>query len=327
MLETATTVATSFAPTKALTGGNLEWQVTALDGAGQRLGASPWRAYTVKAGPTATTKVAISGSGRVGQALSIVAPDWDMPDVATSYVWLRNGSVINGATDTTYTPTADDLTRKITVRASGVRAGYGDGTSTSDPVTVVDGEQLSPTVAPSVTGQATVGSTLTANPGSWPSATTPSFSYQWLRNGVELSSARLSTYRVAATDAGARLSVRVTASPKGYKPTVITTNSVAVAKLASTVSVRVKPNPVRRTRQATVSGAVAVPGVSYPTGRVQVLLRTRVVKTITLTTTARGAYSVLLPRRSVGKYVVTVKYLGSAVANPSKRAVTLKVVR
>ena len=75
---------------------------------------------------------------------------------------------------------------------------------------------------PVISGQATVGSTLTATQGSWSGAPT-SFAYQWVRcpasGGVPdgsdcavLGGATTQAYVVSASDAGSRLRVRVTAS-------------------------------------------------------------------------------------------------------------------
>ncbi|MGO3884662.1 MAG: amidase domain-containing protein, partial [Mycetocola sp.] len=66
-------------------------------------------------------------------------------------------------------------------------------------------------------GTARVASTLKANPGQW--APSPSFSYQWLRNGAVISGATSANYKPAAADIKAQLSVRVTATAPGYEKT------------------------------------------------------------------------------------------------------------
>ena len=69
--------------------------------------------------------------------------------------------------------------------------------------------------APTITGKARVGKTLTANPGTWvPGRVT--FTYQWLRNGAPIAGATGSKYKLKNKDKGKRISVRVTGAKSGY---------------------------------------------------------------------------------------------------------------
>ena len=65
--------------------------------------------------------------------------------------------------------------------------------------------------APRITGGTSLGSTLTANVGTY--APAPSaYAYQWYRNGAAISGARYRTYRLTAADNGRSITVRVSAS-------------------------------------------------------------------------------------------------------------------
>jgi hypothetical protein len=88
---------------------------------------------------------------------------------------------------------------------------------------------------PSISGAATVGSTLTANAGTWTSGTT--LAYQWLRDGVAISGATRSTYAVVAADRGHKLSVMVTGSKDGFETVSKTSAAVAATDVFSTVPV------------------------------------------------------------------------------------------
>lgn len=66
------------------------------------------------------------------------------------------------------------------------------------------------TVAPSITGTATNGSTLTANPGTWTGRETPALTYQWNRAGVPVAGATASIYVLGAADVGSAMTVTVT---------------------------------------------------------------------------------------------------------------------
>ena len=81
-------------------------------------------------------------------------------------------------------------------------------------------------VAPSISGTLTVGSTLTAAAGTW--SNTPTYEYQWLRAGAVISGATASTYILVIGDSGAAISVRVTAvSSGGFRSETVTSAATA----------------------------------------------------------------------------------------------------
>jgi hypothetical protein len=83
------------------------------------------------------------------------------------------------------------------------------------------------TTAPSITGTATVGFTLTCNPGVWTNS--PSYSYQWLRNGTNIAlNGTNATYTLIGADAGAQVACRVTGTNAGGSANA-TSNAVTVA--------------------------------------------------------------------------------------------------
>ena len=84
------------------------------------------------------------------------------------------------------------------------------------------------TPVPTITGEPKVGSTLTAQAGTWsPSAT---LSDQWLRAGAAIAGATKSTYVPVAEDLGKSLTVRVTGSRAGYVTTPRTSDAVVVGE-------------------------------------------------------------------------------------------------
>jgi hypothetical protein len=93
------------------------------------------------------------------------------------------------------------------------------------------------TVRPTVSGNATVGSTLTASTGSWAGTPPLGFAYQWQRCDTAgtacapIPGATSSTYKVSSDDAGARLAVLVVA-----------TNAAGSAS-SSSVPTATVPNP------------------------------------------------------------------------------------
>jgi hypothetical protein len=74
------------------------------------------------------------------------------------------------------------------------------------------------TVAPSVIGTPATSELLAADKGTWLPAGV-SYQYQWLRDGIAITGATASTYRLSAADRGAMIHVRVTAiNPYGSAP-------------------------------------------------------------------------------------------------------------
>ncbi|QHC68112.1 choice-of-anchor D domain-containing protein [Rathayibacter sp. VKM Ac-2759] len=174
---------------------------------------------TSVSGPTPT----ITGNPAVGQTLSAVPGTWTPAPVALNYQWKRDGVSIVGATTPTFILTAADAGTAVTVSVTGTKTGLASATKTSAPVTVTPGLQtLMPT--PTITGSLTVGSTLTANPGTWDSGTT--LTYQWKKNnGVYISGATAKTYVLRSTDVGAIVSVSVTSTKPGYSPATKSTSA------------------------------------------------------------------------------------------------------
>lgn len=71
-----------------------------------------------------TSALAITGTAKVANTLSVKAPVWNTTGVTTKYQWLANGTAISGATSTSYTVTAADAGKVLTVRTTATKAGY-----------------------------------------------------------------------------------------------------------------------------------------------------------------------------------------------------------
>ncbi|HET7734401.1 MAG TPA: CHAP domain-containing protein [Nocardioidaceae bacterium] len=105
---------------------------------------------------------------------------------------------------------------------------------------------LTNSAVPVVSGEAKVGSTLTATPGSW-SKPDVLLTYEWLADGVALDGATLSTYSPVRSDLGKALTVRVTASKLGFASTTATslpTAAVSLGLLRADTSPAVTGEPV-----------------------------------------------------------------------------------
>ena len=139
--------------------------------------------------PVALTAVAVSGTGKVGTTLTSTAPVWDDAAVATTYQWQRDAANISGATGPTYAVTSTDVGKSLTLVATGSRAGYAPGSSTSNAVLGALGDPPAATTPVAISGPNNkVGTTLTLTAPVW-NASSVSTSYQWMRDAAGISGA------------------------------------------------------------------------------------------------------------------------------------------
>lgn len=214
------------------------------------------RLFTASPAPT------VSGTVAVGKTLTLTHGDWSPEPDTLTYRWYRGSTAISGATGKTYKLVAADAGKSVSARVTGAKKGY--HTLARSSVAQAVPRQLTVPSKVALSGSPTVGSTLTASPGTWgPSPVT--LSYQWLRDGTAISKATAKTYKVASADAGHELSVRITGSKTGY--TKVSRTSPAVdAKFAFTSS----PTPsvsgtmkAGRTLQAVTGTWSPTPKLSY----------------------------------------------------------------
>ena len=197
----------------------------------------------VAAGALTTVKPKVSGSAVVGKTLKVQAGTWKPAGVKLSYQWKRGGKAISGATKSSYTLKAADGGKRITVTVTGKLSGYKTASSTSaSTATVLKLMQAAP--KPRIAGTARVGSTLTAQAGTWKPQPVK-LSYQWYRNGKAISGAKKASYKLVGSDAGKKITVRVTGAKSGY----LSTAKVSAAK---------KVPLVMRASKPTISGSATV---------------------------------------------------------------------
>jgi hypothetical protein len=178
-------------------------------------------ASAVAAPPANTAPPTITGTPKVGETLTAENGTWTNSPTAYQYQWRRcdssGGSCVNiaGATQKTYTVRAADVGHTLRVVVTAVNAdGAANARSAATAIVTASVGAPQNTTRPSITGDATVGEELTANPGSWTG--NPTFSFQWQRcdadgsNCVAVTGATGQTYGVRAADLGFRLRVAVT---------------------------------------------------------------------------------------------------------------------
>ena len=169
-----------------------------------------------------------------------------------------------GSTDTAYAHMGLDPATTRHYRVSAINAVGTSDASDSDDTTTTASTNTAPTGAPTITGTAQVGQTLTASTTGIADAdglTSPTYTYQWIRvDGTEadIAAANSSTYILVAADLGTTLKVRVTfADDLGQTETL---TSAATATVTATPAV-----PTREPFEVDIVGVpeVAVAGESY----------------------------------------------------------------
>ena len=169
----------------------------------------------------ATGAPTISGTARVGETLTADTSGIQDADGLTNatftYQWiisLGGGTAdIPGATDSTFTPAASHKGLAISVRVSFTDdAGHNETLTSATTALVLAAANSPATGAPSISGTARVGETLTADTSAIADddgLTNVSYSYQWLAAGTDLSGATGSTYTLTASEQGKTIQVRV----------------------------------------------------------------------------------------------------------------------
>lgn len=84
-------------------------------------------------------------------------------------------------------------------------------------------------VLPAITGTKTQGQTLTCSSGTW--SKSPTYSYQWLRNGSPIIGATASTRVLALADVGALMSCTVKATNAGVSAVATSAQTTAIVGL------------------------------------------------------------------------------------------------
>ena len=184
--------------------------------------------------PVNTVAPAVTGTATVGQTLTTTDGTWlGAPAPTFTYQWQRTGVDISGATSSTYVLVAADYANTIrcVVKATNSIAPSGV-TANSNSTASVAGNAPVNTVAPAVTGTATVGQTLSTTNGTWTGVPTPTFTYQWQRVTTNISGATSSTYVLVSADAGNTIRCVVTAT---NAVSAVSANSNSTASVAATV--------------------------------------------------------------------------------------------
>jgi 5'-nucleotidase len=272
------------------------------------------------------TKPVITGTAKVGSQLSASAGTWTPTPGSVSYQWSAAGVEIGGATSATYTLTAAEAGKTITVAVTAKADGYDDKTVVSDPTGAVEAAVIVNTAVPVVSGTPRVGRTLTATSGTW-TPTPTSVSFQWYANGAPIAGATGPSLVLGAAQVGTRVTVAATAHATGFADATAVSaqvGPVAQGSVALTVKTTPKKIKVGKTKTKVIVSVTTADGVPV-TGQVTIKAKGQKAKTVTV---VNGQAKVTLKAfGSVGAKSIKVSYLGSPALAPAQTTTTVWVVR
>ena len=214
----------------------------------------------------ATGAPTISGTVQAGQTLTAntsgTADDDGLTNVSYSYQWLADDAEIQGATDSTYTLTDDEVGKTIKVRVTFTDDRNDEETLTSTATAAVTARPNSPaTGEPTISGTAQAAETLTANISAIVDAdglANVDFSYQWLADDADIQDASDSTYTLTDDDVGKAIKVRVTFTDDRNKDETLTSAATdAVAAKPDSSDTTAPPGDPSTTVEVTVGDTVA----------------------------------------------------------------------
>ena len=190
----------------------------------------------------ATGLLVITGTAQVGETLTAdtsgIADADGLSNAQYEYQWLADDAGIADATGSTYTLVAADEGKAIKVRVSFTDDAGNEETLTSgttDAVAAAPTPNSPATGAPTISGRAQVGETLTADTSGIADAdglSNAQYEYQWLADDAGIADATGSTYILLTADEGKVIKVRVTfTDDAGNEETLTsgTTDAVAAA--------------------------------------------------------------------------------------------------
>ncbi len=245
-----------YTPSEEDVGHTLRVIVTAWNGAGEAQ-ATSLASATVQSSrsPTNTELPTISGSPNVGKSLSVSTGSWEGPSpISYAYQWQdcdHSGASctdIAGAESSTYRVSSSELgdTLRAVVTATN---SAGSTSATSATTTPVEAGTPVALDAPTVSGTAEDGQTLTATSGSWAGSESISYAYQWEtcnskgESCSSISGATEAHYRVVDSQIGHTVRATVTAS-----------NSVGSEEAPSAPTAVIAPGPPTNVEAPSIFG-------------------------------------------------------------------------
>jgi lysophospholipase L1-like esterase len=231
--------------------------VTATSTATSAVTAKP---VTVK--PANTVAPAITGTPLVGSTLMTSNGTWANSPASYGYQWFKNSTAISGATANIFALVAEDFGSSFYARVTATNV-VGSTDAFTQSVGPVGQNAPANTVAPTISGTTQVTQTLTGTTGTWTNS--PTFTYQWLRNGAAITDATATTYALVQADKDATITFRVTASNLGGTTSATATGVGPITQPAQFIKIVAEGDSITAGALATDPDTMAYPQVAVST--------------------------------------------------------------
>jgi len=175
--------------------------------------------------PVNVTRPVVTGASAIGSTLTCTPGTWTGA-VSIAHQWQHNGTNIDGATGLTYVVVENDAAANIRCKEIATNA-IGDTRIWSNAISI-PAELPVNTVAPVISGTPEAGEVITCTQGTWTGNPTPTYTYQWTLDGVNITGERSSTYTILDTDKGHTLACDVTGTNAAGSVDA-TSNSMSIA--------------------------------------------------------------------------------------------------
>ena len=186
--------------------------------------------------------IALSGTVTSGQTLTAEVSDPDGISGDVTYYWYADGEAIAGANSASFTLTDDQIGLPITVQGLYTDDGGINESHITDPT--ADVAAIAFPASLTITGDALVGSQLTANVADENGFDGDTVTYKWFADDVEIADEALST--LTLTDAQFGTVITVSASfedSRGFSESVTSTGTEVVARTNSEGEVTISGTP------------------------------------------------------------------------------------
>ena len=209
----------------------------------------PGREEQQESNSPATGAPTISGRAQVGETLTAttsgIADADGIANAIFTYQWLADDAAIGSATVSTYTVVAGDVGKALKVRVTFTDDAGNDETLTSSATGAVAAANSPATGAPTISGTAQAGETLTADTlgiADSDGLGGVTFAYQWLADDEAIGGATASTYTVVAGDAGKALKVSVAFTDDAGNEESLTSAATAAVTQPLTATIHDAPD-------------------------------------------------------------------------------------
>ena len=205
----------------------------------------------------ATGAPTINGTAQVAETLTAntsgIADADGLSSVQYEYQWLVDDADISGATNATYTLAAADEGKAISVSISFTDDAGNEETLTSaatDAVSAAAAANSPATGAPTITGTAQVGQTLTADTSGIADANGLSnvqYEYQWLADDADIAGATGLTYTLTDSEESKAITVRVSYTDDADNEETLTSGATAAVAGAQLTEPPARPRNLSAT--------------------------------------------------------------------------------